>query len=57
MQYHTQAENITTNRKVEIYFTLPSLSATNVVMWKCRVDDSDKGRYDMTLGRYILTEL
>ena len=25
--------------------------------WKCHVDDSAKGRYDMILGRDILTEL
>ena len=57
MQWNTQAGNITTNIEVKIYFTLPALSATNVVMWKCHVDDSDKGRYDMILGRYLLTEL
>ena len=33
MQWHTQAGNITTNIKVEIYFILPALSATNVVTW------------------------
>ena len=38
MQWYTQAGNITTNIKVTIYFTLPALSATNVVMWKCHVD-------------------
>ena len=30
---------------------------TNVVRWKCHVDDSTKGRYDIILGRNILTEL
>ena len=25
--------------------------------WKCRLDDSAKGRYDMILGRNLLTEL
>ena len=38
-------------------FNLPSLSATNVMTWKCHVDESAKGRYDMILGRDILTEL
>ena len=45
------------NLKVEVDFTLPVLSATNVVTWKCHVDDSAKGRYDMILGRDISTEL
>ena len=55
--WHTQAGNITTNHKVKVDFTLPTLSATNDVMWKCHVDESTKGRYDMMLGRYLLTEL
>ena len=25
--------------------------------WKCHVDESAKGKYDMILGRYLLTEL
>ena len=55
MQCHTQSGNITTNIKVKLDFTLPTLSATNVVTWKCHVDDSSKGRYDMILGRDLLT--
>ena len=31
MQWQTQAGNITTNNKVKIDFTLPALSATDVV--------------------------
>ena len=42
MQWHKQAGNITTNIKVELDFTLPEISATNVVTWKCHVDDSAK---------------
>ena len=57
MQWHTQEENITTNLKVKVYFTLPALSTTDVVTWNFHVDDSDKGRYDMILGRYLSTEL
>ena len=57
MQWNTQAGNINTNLKVKIYFTSPALSATNVVTWNCHVDDSSKGRYDIILGRYLLTEL
>ena len=55
MQWHTQDGNITTNIKVKVDFTLPALSATNVVMWKCCVDDSAKGRYNMILGRDLFT--
>ena len=52
-----QAGNITTNIKVKIYFTLPENSATEIVTWNCHVDDSAKGRYDMTMGKDILTSL
>ena len=45
MQWHTLAGNITTNIKVKVDFTLPSLSATNAVTWKYHVDDSAKGRH------------
>ena len=55
MQWHTQAGSISTNMKVKIDFTLPELSTTKIVTWKFHVDDSDKGRYDIILGRYLLT--
>ena len=57
MQWHTQAKNITTTYKVKVDFTLTALSKNNVVTWKPHVDDSAKGRYDMILGKYLLTEL
>ena len=57
MPWHTQAVNITTNIKVKVYLTLPTRSATNVVTWNFHVDYSAKGRYDIILGRYLLTEL
>ena len=28
-----------------------------IMMWKCHVDDSTKGSYDMIVGRYILTTM
>ena len=56
MQWHTQAGNITTNIKVEVEFTLPEISATNVVTWIFHVDKYTKGEYNMILGRYLLTE-
>ena len=55
MQWHTQSGSITNNLKVKIYFTLPKLSATKIATWYFHVDDSAKGRYDMILGRDILT--
>ena len=55
MQWHKQAGNITTNLKVEVDFTLPALSATNVVTWKYHVHESAKGRYYMILERDLLT--
>ena len=31
--------------------------ATKIVTWDYHVDDSAKGRYDVILGRYLLTAL
>ena len=57
IQLHRQAGNINTNLKVKVYFTLPELSATNIVTWNCHVDESTKGRYKLILSGYILTAL
>ena len=57
MQWNTKADNITTNLKVKVNFTLPKISATNIVIWKCHVDESANGRYDIILGRDLLSEL
>ena len=57
MQWHIQAKTITTNIGFSMNLTLLALSVTNVVTWNCNVDDSAKGRYDIILGRYILTTL
>ena len=38
-------------------FTLPEPSVMKIVTCNCHVEDSTKGRYDMILGRYILTPL
>ena len=54
MQWHTQARNITTNLKVKVDFTLPAISANSDVTLNFRMDDSDKGGYNMILGRDIL---
>ena len=52
-----KAGNITTNLSVKMNFNLPELSATKMVMWNCHVAESAKGRYDIILGRYLLTGL
>ena len=52
-----QAGSSTTNLKVKIDFTLPELSATKIVTWNFHVDDYNKGRYGMILGRDLLTAL
>ena len=56
MQWNMQEGSITTNLKVKIYFTLPEISAKTIVTWNWHVDDSTKVRYDMILGRDILTD-
>ena len=55
IQWNTHTRNVTTNFKVNIYFTLPALSTTNGVAWTYNVNDSAKGRCDMLLGLYLLT--
>ena len=57
VQWHTKSGNITTNLKIKVDFTLPTLSAMNAVTWKFHVDESTNVRYDIILGWYILTEL
>ena len=57
MQWQTQDGNITTNFKVKVDFTLTTLIPNNVVIWKYHLDDSARGRYDIILGRDLLTEL
>ena len=54
MQCQAQAVNITTNLKVEIYFTLTDFSITIIMMQDWHVDDYTKGRCDMIMGRYLL---
>ena len=43
--------------KINIEFTLPEISATNVVTFNCHMNDFARGRYYMILGRDILTAL
>ena len=57
MQWHTQAGNITTNIRGKVDFTLTTLSTTDVVIWKCHLNESARVRYDTILVRYLLTEV
>ena len=55
--WETQSGKFTTSKKVNIEFFLTEFSATKIVTWKCHVDEYTNVRYDMILGRYILTAL
>ena len=55
--WETQARKFTTSKKVNIDFCLPEFRATKNVTWKLYVDESTNGRYNMTLGRDLLTAL
>ena len=57
IQWNTQASKITTNSNVKIDFTSPELSVMKIVTWNWHMDDSAKGRYNIILGRDILTQL
>ena len=52
-QFKTQAENITTDQKLKIYFTLPEFSPTKIVTWNFHVDASTNSKYDIVLRRYL----
>ena len=55
--WETQAGKFTTSKNLNVDFFLPDFSATKIVMWKCHVNDSTNGRYDMILGRDLITTL
>ena len=52
-----QARKFTTSKKANVYFFLPKFSVTKIVTWKCHVGNSANGRYDMILGRDLLTAM
>ena len=41
----------------ERIFLLLEFSATKIVTWKCHVDEFTNSRYDMNLGRDLLTSM
>ena len=57
IQCYNQAGIIITNPKVKVYFTLPEISVTKIMMWNFHVNKYAKGRYAMILGRYLLIYL
>ena len=55
MQWHMKAGIITNNIQGKMGLNLPEIIATNIVTWNFHVNDSAKDRYDMILGRDIIT--
>ena len=53
--WETQARKFTTSKKANIDFRLLGFSGTKIVSWNCQVDNYTNSRYDMILGRYLLT--
>ena len=57
IQLQIQTGNITTNQKVKVNFTLHAFSATKTMMWNCHMYDSAKMKYNIILGKDLLTSL
>ena len=55
--WENEAGNFETSKKVNIDSCLLEFSATKIVTWKWHVDVSTNGRYDMILGRDLLTAI
>ena len=51
--FGTQAGKFTANSIVKVYFPSPVLNAKKILTWKCHVDDSTAGRYDIIIVRRI----
>ena len=54
-KWSTQAETFTDNFMVKVELSLSVISATKIMTWKCHMDDSTAGRYNMISGRDLLT--
>ena len=52
-----QSIYFTTSKEVNVNSCLQEFSGTKSALWKYHMDDSNKSRYDMILGRYILMAL
>ena len=55
--WETQAENFTTSKKLNVEFCLLGFIVAKIVTWKFQVGESTNSRYNMILGRYLLTAL
>ena len=55
--WENQYGKFLTSKKVNVDFCLPECNATKIVTWKCHVDKSNNGRYNIILGRGLLTAL
>ena len=55
--WETQARKFTISKKVNVYFCLPEFCATKIFPFKCQVDNKTNIKYDMILGRDLLTAL
>ena len=55
--WETQGGNFKTSKKVAIDFCLLEFSETNIVTWRCHVDEYANDIYDMTLDRDLITAL
>ena len=55
--WETQAGKFTTSNKVNVDLCLPEFSATKILSYKFHVDNKINSRYNMILGKYLLTAL
>ena len=55
--WENQSGKFMTLKNVNVDFCLTEFSGKQIVTWKFYVDKSTNGRYDMILGRDLLTSL
>ena len=55
--WENQSGKFMTLKNVNVDFCLTEFSGKQIVTWKFYVDKSTNGRYDMILGRDLLTAL
>ena len=55
--WEIQSGKFVTSKNMNVDIFLPEFSGTKIVTWKCHIDNSTNGRYDMILGRDLITTL